>query len=320
MCGPRNTSVRTQGDLNAGRIQPSQIAGLNSEECLSLRIVFAFRLNFLKLFGRHALTKPASVHLHSAVGKVRVDDHIGLCLHHIDEFVVNVLVPDAMSEGVDARAQDSLRIFERKDMSYRAQVVLVRLVNNGPIQRRAQLRDGVIPVVHPYLHQIHFLLGQLLDILAGLGFRFDPVGSLCASRFRSCQPASGGTISRGIGDRLLPHLESHVACILAHAHRNSDAVVREMLQLIDKSISSDREMFMRINDRRNDGLAGQVDASGARRNGDLSFSSDSGKPAVVDYECRIHDGGAAIARDEARAFKHRDSCPALSGNHRQNHR
>src|SRR5206468_5679432 len=101
------------------------------------------------------------------------------------------------------------------------------------------------------------------------------------------------TISRRIGDRLLPHLESHVACILAHAHRNSNAVVREMLQLIDESISSDREMFMRINYRRNHGLAGKVNVSGAGGNADLSFSSDGREPPVVYYECRIHGGRAA---------------------------
>ena len=86
---------------------------------LSLGIVFAFGLDFLKLFGGHALADPAPVHLHAAIGKVGIHDHVRPSLHHVYELIVDVPIADAMREVVDARSENSLGILQRIDMSDR---------------------------------------------------------------------------------------------------------------------------------------------------------------------------------------------------------
>src|SRR5207253_6550188 len=101
--------------------------------------------------------------------------------------------------------------------------------------------------------------------------------------------------SSSIGDRLLPHLKSDVARILAHAHRNPDTVIREMLQLIDERIPFDREMLVCIDKRWYDRLAGQIYTSGAGRNGDLSFSPDGSEMPVCNDKRRIHNRCAGDA-------------------------
>ncbi len=59
---------------------------------------------------------------------------------------------------------------------------------------------------------------------------------------------------------------------------------------------------MRIDDRRHDGFAGQVDARRAGGNRDLAVSADRREAAVLDDEGGILDG-AAVTHDEARTFE-----------------
>ena len=62
-------------------------------------------------------------------------------------------------------------------------------------------------------------------------------------------------------------------------------------------------MAVRIDDRRHHGLAGEIDArrAGGRRH--LAPSSDRRDAGVLDDECRILDGSAAVACDEASALE-----------------
>src|SRR5437763_15130046 len=87
-----------------------------------------------------------------------------------------------------------------------------------------------------------------------------------------------------------------------------------MLQLIDESISSDSQMLVRVNNRRHDRLAGQIDMSGAGRNIDLSFSSDGSEPPVCDDKGGVGDRSIAAAGDEPRTFEYRHGCATLSAN------
>ncbi len=61
---------------------------------------------------------------------------------------------------------------------------------------------------------------------------------------------------------------------------------------------------VRIDDRRNDGLAGEIDARRAGRNRHLAVPADRRETAVLDGESGVFDG-AAITDNETRAFKHR---------------
>ena len=135
-------------------------------------------------------------------------------------------------EIVDARPQNSLGIFKRKDVRDGPEVVPMGLVDGGAIQLSGQLGNGMITVVHPDLDDVHLLGGIFIDVLARFGNGGDPIGSLRASGFWAGETASGGVVARGVGDGLGTHLVYLVAGILAEAHRGADAVVREMLQLI----------------------------------------------------------------------------------------
>jgi hypothetical protein len=104
--------------------------------------------------------------------------------------------------------------------------------------------------------------------------------------------------SRGIGNGFRPHLVCHIARILPEAHRHADAVVSQMLQLIHKSIPSDRQMLVGVDDRRHDGLASQIHTSRARRNLQVSLSPDGGEPTVLNNECGIRDRRALVSDNE----------------------
>ncbi|HMA75136.1 MAG TPA: hypothetical protein VKP67_27145 [Xanthobacteraceae bacterium] len=71
-----------------------------------------------------------------------------------DELVIDVAVANAMSKGVDARAQHAFRVLEREDMRGDAQPVLVRLIDNRNVQCWRQLLILAVPVVDPNLDDI----------------------------------------------------------------------------------------------------------------------------------------------------------------------
>ena len=166
----------------------------------------------------------------------------------------------------------------------------------APYSAGRQLLELAVPIVHPDLDEVDLPRGQLLDGLSGLRFARNPVRGLRPPRLRRRDPASRGAQSRGVGDGLLPHLERHIAGILAEAHDRADPVVRLPLQLIDERLARHRHVRMRVDDRRHDGLAGQIDASRAGRNLQLSSSADLGEPIVLNDERGILDGRARRRR------------------------
>ena len=178
-------------------------------------------------------------------------------------------------------------------------------VDGGTIQLRAQLGNGMIAVVHPDLDDVHLFGGIFIDVLARFGNGSDPIGSLRASGFWAGETASGGVVARGVGDGLGTHLVYLVAGILAEAHRGADAVVSEMLQLIHKSVTGHRQVLMGVDDRRHHRLSGQIHASGARGNLELTLSADGGEVAVLNDESRIFDGRASVSNNKPRPFEHR---------------
>jgi hypothetical protein len=286
-------------------MEPSQVAGLDSEPLLNGRPVCACLLKLLQLFGGNGLAQPAQVHGQPLIGKVRHQDHVRTLLEQLDDLLVDVPIPDSMSEGVDARPQEPLRILERKDMGRDAEAVLVGLVDDGAIQGWAQLFVLAISVVDPDLDQVDLPGGQLLDGRPGLVFARDPVGRLGAPRLRRRDPTSCGARSRGVGDRFFPHLEGQIADIMAEAHRHADPVVGQMLQLINRFLSSLGQVLVGVDDRRHDGLAGQIHTRRARRNVELPSSADRGEPIIFNDECGVFDGIAAVPDNQPRPLEHR---------------
>ena len=130
---PGNGSVRAYGNLDALLGQPPQVSALDGEELLGFGIVLGVCLNFLKLRGGHTVAEPAPVRPHTAIRKVRVHNEIRLGLNQFDVLIIDVLVPYAVREIVQACPEHCLRIFQRKDMSDRPQAFLVGLVDTGAI-------------------------------------------------------------------------------------------------------------------------------------------------------------------------------------------
>ena len=81
----------------------------------------------------YTVAEPGPVRLHTAIRKVRVHNEIRLGLYQFDVFIVDVLVPDAVREIIEARSEDGLRILQRKDMSDRPEAFLVGLVDAGAV-------------------------------------------------------------------------------------------------------------------------------------------------------------------------------------------
>jgi hypothetical protein len=78
-----------------------------------------------------------------------------------------------------------------------------------------------------------------------------------------------------------------------------------MLQLIHKSVTGHRQVLMGVDDRRHHRLSGQIHASGARGNLELTLSADGGEVAVLNDESRIFDGRPSVSNNKPRPFEHR---------------
>ena len=66
-------------------------------------------------------------------------------------------------------------------------------------------------------------------------------------------------------------------------------------------------MTVHVDQTRDNGLAGEINARRARRRLDLALSADGRESTVLDNEGRTLDRRASIARDQPRAFE--QSCP-----------
>ena len=63
------------------------------------------------------------------------------------------------------------------------------------------------------------------------------------------------------------------------------------------------DVAMEIDQRRHNGLAGQVDVCGSRGNAQLASAADLRKDVSGDDEGGVLDGRAAVSGDQPRAFK-----------------
>ena len=113
----------------------------------------------------------------------------GRCLEHGHQFVVDVLVANAVREGVDPGTHEPLRVLEIEDVRGDPQPALVRLVDDGAIEFRRQLLVLAVPVVDPDLDDVDLVRRELLHRLAAFRLGRNPIGHVV-------RPGSGIVIPR----------------------------------------------------------------------------------------------------------------------------
>ena len=165
---PGAVAVGSEHDLDAGRIDLRQVAGLNAVGRLLLRPVGVALFELGVFGGRQARLQPAQILLDAAVGKVRVDDEVRVRLVERQHFVVDVLVAHAVCERVDPGADEPLAVFLVEDVRGDAKAVLVSLVDRGLVLRRKHLVDLAFAIVDPDLDDVDLVLRVRLHRLARL--------------------------------------------------------------------------------------------------------------------------------------------------------
>jgi hypothetical protein len=190
-----------------------------------------------------------------------------------DQFVVHRI--NHVGEHVDAGAEQVLGVLDPGGVDGDAKALPVGLVDQRGVERRRHLRLGA----HPRLDQRHAPGRQFPDLGAGALFGRHHVGRVphvvggdLAERREA--PAGGekaGRIGMIAGEDLGAHRVRQVAEIGAHRQARRDPVVGEAAHVIDDVLARvvrDRgrdalliaDVRMTVDQGRNDGLAGQIDA------------------------------------------------------------
>ena len=216
-------------------------------------------------------------------------------------------------------------------------IELVRLVRDRSIERRAEGRLGPAAVVHPdlderRLHRRVIANGRARFSLVGDRIRdVDTRGMALRARAGPRNAWPRGPEQRRARNDFVPHSQRDVAPVgsttvkvraadqIADPDDRADAVVGEQLQVIDQVLARvhllghrafsdvlEPDVPMEIDQRRHHGLAGEVDARGARRRLDVGAAAHICELIVFDDEGGVFDGCAAVAADEARALEDGD--------------
>jgi hypothetical protein len=107
---------------------------------------------------------------------------------------------------------------------------------------------------------------------------------------------------------------------ITDANSRADAVVGETLQVIDEILSSEillrhrpvpvvlvADVAVKVDLRRHDGLACQIDVRGSCGNLQLASPAYASELAALDDECGVFDGCATVTSNETRTFEHGDA-------------
>ena len=247
--------------------------------------------------------------------------------------------------SVNARAHQFLGIRQRDVMHPDGDIVLVRLLDNRSIENRRQRRLGSGSVVHPDLDEFRLHADIVLNGRSSLlhcGDRIRHVhsgGVALGSRSGPGDPRARRAKQRRIGNDLFPHLQRHVSPIrpaamhigtvfqIADADGPADTVVGEALQVVDQILAREEflghgsfrdvlepEVAVKIDDRRHDRLARQIDVHGPGWNPQLTSPPDTSEQVVLHKERGVFDGRAAVAGNETRSFEYRHAgLPRLPG-------
>ena len=285
---PRPVAVASKHNARARRIEPRQVARLNSEKGLRRRPIGVGCFELRELLGRKAGPQPAQVHLHAPVRQVRREDHVRTLLEHRHQLVVDILVANSVRERVDSGADEPLRVLEIEEVRGDPQAPLVRLVDDGAVHFRSQLLVLAVPVVDPDLDDVDLVRRGLLHRLAAFRHGGNPVRRGRTPRLGRRDPAPGAEIPRGAGYRLAADIE-HVVVVGAHAQRGTHAVVGAHFQVPHDRIARGAEMDVRVDDHRHHGLAREVHAGGTSGHADVRGLARLSDLRAVHHQRRVLD-------------------------------
>ena len=206
----------------------------------------------------------------------------------------------------------------RPQMRHYPHAVGVRLVDDGPVHARFELRYSALSVVDPDLHEVHTVRAELLDggPTLGLGLRpsRDPEAILLLGTCHRCcgGPPTRREKARRVRDHLVAQLErQRLVLFETQAHRGRDTVIRKPFEVFDeilprvvflaaRSVLYVRkpEVLMCVDQCGDHGLPCQVHPLGTVRRLPFARSAHPGDGAVLDEECGVLRGGAAITGDQ----------------------
>ena len=165
------------------------------------------------------------------------EEHLRARLQQREQLVVDVAIPDDVTEAVDAGPQQVLGVGERGDVRHDADAVSVRLVDDRAIQRRPELFDRPIAIVHPDLDQVGALGAQLPNVLARLRLGRHAKRRIAhrhaRPRVRHREAPARGEIPRA-GPRFCPDLERQITAAGASFENSGDAAVRKAVEGIEE--------------------------------------------------------------------------------------
>ena len=234
-----------------------------------------------------------------------------------------------MREAIDIGAQQIFHIIELHDVGEDVHVVLVRFVDDRPIQIRMKLLDRSSAIVNPDLHHIGLLGREFAHIgtrflFCGHAIRGIPhrstgarVGHAEAAASRQEQRTRrrlGAELIRQIATRRT-RFEDRGYTVIGKAVENVGEILARVVGLREVDPLAIAHMHMRVDKGRHHGLARQIDTRAARGQADFPLMADL-RNLIAGHD----EGGAfddsAVAGDQARALEQR--LRARRRNHRHN--
>jgi len=115
-----------------------------------------------------------------------------MLVEQIHEFIIYVVIPNAVRQSIYTRPQQILGVVEIEDMCRNQQFITMCFLDHGAVKLIAQFGHAMIPVIDPYFHQIDTPAKILTDGDTSLFFCLNPIRSRFSSDFRSGDAASCG--------------------------------------------------------------------------------------------------------------------------------
>ena len=285
---PRRVAVGAEGNDHARLAHPGQVAGLNSECFLNVRIV-AGRLqlgNFLLGVGAG---QPAQIGGDTAGRHVRNEHRIEHLAEQRHEFIIDILIANAMGKDVHIGAKQALGIIEIEDVRRNADAVLVRFIDGGTIQFRSELLVLSVAVIDPELDQVDTAGRLRPNGFPGFLLRVDPMDD-ASPRLRPGDAQPRGTEPRGAGNFLVANRQRFLGVVRTHADGSAHAEPGALAQVVDERVAARVHVHVGIHDHRHDGHAAEIHARGAFRRSDFTGSAHRHENASVDDDRRIVNG------------------------------
>ena len=108
--------------------------------------------------------------------------------------------------------------FQAEHVRGHAQAVGVRFVDDGAVEFRGEPLVLPAPVVHPDLHDVDLLRGELSHRRPRLFLGGDPVRNLASARLGSRDPPARRLRPCAVRHALVPHFEGRVSFVVPQTH------------------------------------------------------------------------------------------------------